>query len=102
MIEKLCACGCGKRLYNKHKYSNGKYLNQKHYARHREKLRAENGYYEMIKKEKKQTKVTKEKQPIKFDGKMYCEHYDKNYYNCVNCMEQAVFKYKSCYKEVIR
>ena len=37
--------------------------------------------------------------PIKFDGKMYCEHYDSAYYNCVNCMEQAVFKYKTCYKE---
>ena len=102
MMEQLCACGCGKKLHNRHKYSKSKYLNSSHYAKHREKLRAENGYYEMIKKEKKKTKGTKEKQTIKFDGKMYCGNYDCEYYNCVNCMEQAVFKYKQCYKEVIR
>jgi hypothetical protein len=35
-----------------------------------------------------------------FDGKLYCGNFDCAYYTCVNCMEQAVFKHKSCFKEV--
>lgn len=34
-----------------------------------------------------------------FDGKLYCKNFDQAYYTCVNCMEQAVFKYKSCFQE---
>lgn len=34
-----------------------------------------------------------------FDGKLYCKNFDQDYYTCVNCMEQAVFKYKPCFKE---
>lgn len=53
---------------------------------------------------KVEKKIIKEqvciKRPIQFDGLEYCAHYDPAYYTCVNCMQQAVFKYKPCYKEV--
>lgn len=54
-----------------------------------------------ITKKKEKKKVKKMKKTNSY-GKLYCEHYDSAYYNCVNCMEQAVFKYKSCYKEAKR
>lgn len=39
-------------------------------------------------------------QQIQTGNKQYCAHYDPAYYTCVNCISQAVFKCKPCYKEV--
>lgn len=47
---------------------------------------------------RKRVKMKQDKS-IKFSGNEYCKNFDPSYYTCVNCMEQAVFKYKSCYKE---
>lgn len=33
------------------------------------------------------------------NGKMYCANYLKNDIACMICIEQAIFRAKSCYKE---
>lgn len=33
-----------------------------------------------------------------FSNKDYCKNYDGTDLACVNCIEQAIFKIKSCYK----
>lgn len=112
-----CACGCGKELSHSKQFyylirgeshEEPHFYSRKHAAIYRERRRKELSYYkrkdvkEKIKRKKTYRNRKREcemDKPIKFDGKMYCEHYDSEYYNCVNCMEQAIFKYKSCYKE---
>jgi hypothetical protein len=34
-----------------------------------------------------------------FNGRMYCGNFDKQSYACITCIDLAVFKAKSCYKE---
>lgn len=91
----LCACGCGKKLSNRAIRSKSKFINRNHYAKYREKMRAENGYYKRLK-----PKSNPSDRKILYElGDKFCKDYDNDNIKCVMCIENNLEKPEKCNKE---
>lgn len=90
--EVYCKCGCGKRIGHQKAKKGRIFLNKKHANR-----------YNGIKRiGTKNNKNFIEKEDTKMGNnffKKYCKNFDSDKLVCLNCMDLAVFKVKSCYEE---
>lgn len=84
-----CKCGCGHYLSMRQAQTGIKFVNHSH----------ANMYNAKKLKGKKYNMMKNKGFSEMIDGKQYCKNYNSNELNCVMCMEQALFKAKSCYKE---
>lgn len=87
----LCACGCGVHLRSKQVKKGIRFRNRTHANRWKGK-----NLFKGMKYNKEEKKVSPK---VGFNGRMYCGNFDKQSVACITCIELAVFKARSCYKE---
>lgn len=97
-----CKCGCGHYLSMRQARTGIKFINYSHANMYNAK-KLKGKKYNMIKdRDKGLSNIIKDQDKGLSNmiyGKQYCKNYDGTELNCIMCMEQALFKVKSCYKE---
>lgn len=86
-----CKCGCGRFLRVEQVKMGIKFFSTIHANLYNAKLNKEKKY-----KSRKLKEDMEYYQKMTY-GKKYCDNYDKDSLSCVMCLEQALFKAKSCW-----
>lgn len=86
----LCACGCGLHLSNRQAKKGIRFRNRTHANKW-------NGKNVLL--GKKYNKIKKDEYDMRMNGRQYCKNYKKDELNCLLCVEEAIFKVRSCYKD---
>lgn len=90
--EVYCKCGCGKRISHQKARRGRIFLNKIHANRY-------NGIKRIGTKNKKNFMDKGDFEMGNNFYKRYCKNFDNEKLTCLNCMDLAIFKVKSCYEE---
>lgn len=89
--EVYCKCGCGKRIGHQKARRGRIFLNKIHANRY-------NGIKRIGTKYKKNF-IDEDFEMSRNFFKKYCKNFNSDKLTCLNCMDLAIFKVKSCYED---